>query len=340
VEEEVPVRSITVAGHICADIKPKLHGPADIRPGTLVDVGPLEMTLGGCVANTAGTLADLGMSVEVSAAVGDDDLGRFVAHAFRQRVGWTGNLDEIAGATTSYSLVVEAPGADRAFWHHTGANREFTGRELDFGASDILHLGYPPLLPALLVDEGAPLRALLQRARDAGTTTSVDLVVVDPEAPMAPPSWEPILRRMVSATDVMSPSLDDLVSALRIDEPPTVDLAERLAQRLLEWGAAVAAITCGPDGLVVRTAGADRIHQGGRALKDLADQWARVSLRVAPEPVTAPRTTKGAGDAASAGLLFAIAQGASPEVAAGIAVECAATVIRGEKPQVGSHFGR
>jgi sugar/nucleoside kinase (ribokinase family) len=332
------VRSIVVAGHICADVKPKLHDAASIRPGTLVEVGPLEMTLGGCVANTAGVLADLGMSVAVSATVGDDDLGRFVVQAFRKRRGWTGELEVLAGATTSYSLVFEPPGADRTFWHHTGANNTFTGRDIEVGGSDIVHLGYPPLLPALLVDHGAPLRAFLRRAQEAGTTTSVDLAVVDPDAPSGSLSWEAILRRVMPATGVVSPSVEDLVSALHIDESPSLDLADRLAGRLLDWGAAVVAITCGAHGLVLRTAGADRLRSGGRALHDLADRWANVDLRVIPEPMESPVTTTGAGDAASAGLLFAIAGGATPDAAAAFASECAAAVIRGEKPRVGTHF--
>ena len=69
------MHSIAVAGHLCLDITPLQADRAQIDPGSLFDVGPLSVTLGGCVANTGGVLADLGAVVVPYATIGDDELG-------------------------------------------------------------------------------------------------------------------------------------------------------------------------------------------------------------------------------------------------------------------------
>jgi len=53
----------TVAGHICADLRPKLSGNERIVPGAIIEVGPLDIRPGGSVANTGGDLAALGAQV-------------------------------------------------------------------------------------------------------------------------------------------------------------------------------------------------------------------------------------------------------------------------------------
>ncbi|WP_368496589.1 carbohydrate kinase family protein [Herbiconiux sp. A18JL235] len=328
--------TIVVAGHICLDLAPELGPSARLDPGRLIDVGPIALSLGGCVANTGLALADLGASVSLHSTVGDDELGRIVADTLTRRAGVRADLHTVEGHATSYSLVLEPAGHDRTFWHHTGANAVFTGAQLDVGDADLLHLGYPPLLPALLVDGGAPLEAVLTAARMRGATTSLDLAVVDPTSEVGGVDWEAILRRAAAVTDIMSPSLDDLTSALGpvlgIPPLPPARAAAEYADVLLSWGAAVVAISAGSEGLLLRTASAARLAEGGRMLAPLADRWADVSLRVRPLTVTRVETTNGAGDASTAGLLFGIARGATPAVAAHLATAAAAAVISGRRP--------
>lgn len=321
------MRRVIVAGHLCVDLTPGLLADTRIQPGQLFDVAPLSMAIGGCVANTGGDLADLGMPVRVHTAVGDDELGRIAIRLIDNRAGMIGTPVVIEGANTSYSLVLEPPGTDRTFWHHTGANNYFNGASVDFSECDLFHLGYPPLLPGLLRNDGDPLEALLERGQTAGVTTSVDLAVVDRNSAAGRGDWNRILRRMTSRTDVLSPSIDDLVSALGIDERPSTSLAARLAEQLIEWGAAVVMITAGSEGLILRTAGRERLVTGGAALSALAGSWADVQLELPPLPVAHAVTTNGAGDAATAGLLYSIAAGASPKDAAMLAAACSAAVI-------------
>lgn len=324
------MHSIAVAGHICVDVTPALGSTAQLAPGRLIEVGPLAMDLGGCVANTARALGALGVPVLASALIGDDELGQYAERAVAALPGVTGRLTARPGRGTSYSLVLEPPGADRTFWHHTGVNCDFTGETVDLAGVDLLHVGYPSLLPALLSDGAAPLVALLARARAAGLTTSIDLAVIDPDSVAGRLDWASILRRVLPLVDIITPSVDDLVSALGVSgDPVTPGLVESLADLLIEWGAGIAAVSAGSGGLRLRGGTADRLGAAGRVLRPLADRWTGAALWQDPPPIEAVVTTNGAGDACTAGLLVAITRGADPRAAAQVAVGAAAAVVAG-----------
>lgn len=324
------MNDIIVAGHICVDLVPQLPSDTGIDPGSLYEVGPLTMKLGGCVANTGGDLADLGVSVKLAAAVGDDDLSEFVHRMFAKR-GFDGNSLQIKPlANTSYSLVLQPRGADRTFWHHDGANALFEESLVEPAGARILHLGYPPLLRGILEDNGAPLQRLLTRARRAGLTTSLDMAVVDSRSAVGKLDWKSIFDVVLPAVDVFSPSFDDVTSALQIQEEFSTDLVERLAQTFLDQGAAIVSISCGARGLYTRTAQIHRLLQAGIALKDLSNSWAGKSIWQPAMDISTIVTTNGAGDAAIAGFLFGLLLGFSPEQTSYLATVCAAVKISGE----------
>ena len=326
---------VAVAGHLCLDLTPELFGGERIDPGHLLEVGPLSVRLGGSVANTGGDLADLRVPVDVFAAVGDDDLGALLRRMVGERPGMAPHLREVRGSTTSYSLVFESPGTDRTFWHHVGSNALFDGSEVEPGTDlDLLHLGYPNLLPALLTDDAAPMHDLLARLRRSGVTTSVDLAVIDPRSPTGALDWEPILRRTVSEVDVITPSIDDLVSAvpsLAGEGPHDDGCVERLAEALVDWGAAVVAVSAGARGVFLRTGDSARLRSAGRAFPD-PDTWVGVREWIEPYAVTRLATTTGAGDAATAGLLHGILGGMTPRRSGAVAMACAAAVVSGRRP--------
>lgn len=320
---------IAIAGHVCVDIRPQLPAGAQFEPGKLVEVGPVAITLGGSVGNVGRALRALGAPVSASTCIGDDELGRLVQAELAADSLITGDVRVVPGTSTSYSFIVEPAGADRTIWHHVGSNAAFTGAGAQPAGIDLFHLGYPPLLPGLLAEGGAPLHQLLADVRAAGATTSVDLAVVDPASPAAHLDWELILSRMLTETDVVSPSLDDLTSALGITEAYSEALTDRLADQLLAWGAAVVALSAGEHGLYLKTADRARLRSAGRALAPHADRWASRALHAPPVWVRTPVTTNGAGDASSAGLLYGIAAGAGPEVAARLAAACSAALVSG-----------
>src|SRR4051794_17902604 len=121
------MRSVVVAGHVCVDFIPEVPAGAAAAPGELLEVGPLGVHAGGCVANTGAELAALGADVAVVADVGDDALGDLLVALLRARGTRTDQIRPRAGASTSYSLVFEPAGRDRSFWHPLGADAGFHG---------------------------------------------------------------------------------------------------------------------------------------------------------------------------------------------------------------------
>ncbi|MGH9135781.1 MAG: carbohydrate kinase family protein, partial [Acidimicrobiales bacterium] len=291
-----------VAGHICLDLLPELATgiPAS---GGLTESGPLQMRLGGCVANTGLALAALGAPVELVAAVGEDLLGDAIATLIESASTTGTTLTRTAGVSTSYSIVIEPPGEDRRFLHHVGANELFDGSAVPVAGADLLHVGYPQLLPRLVDDDGAGLIELLARAQAAGVTTSVDFATVDPQAEPRP--WPQIVRRWAPLIDVLTPSIDDLAPVfpqqVTTDRPAIPGrTADVLADALIDAGVGVAMVTEGRAGMCLRTADEKRLRTGGHLLAALPPEWTNRQLWAPPSAVDQIQTT-GAGDIATAG---------------------------------------
>jgi sugar/nucleoside kinase (ribokinase family) len=220
----------------------------------------------------------------------------------------TANLRRRAGETTSYSLVLQAPGRDRSFWHHIGANAGFDGAHLPLEGVAALHVGYPSLLPALTADGGAPLVALFERARAAGAVTSLDLAVIDPASPAARLDWRALLEHVLPHVDVLSPSIAD-VRSIGLD----AGLLD-VARELVAMGAANVLLTAGADGLALCTSrGYERV--------------------MAPYHAGTVRTTLAAGDAASAGVLWGILCGCGPDECLELAARTSAALVAGQRPE-------
>ena len=219
----MPGRAL-VAGHVCLDLIPSWPpgerdpGEALVLPGRLAEVGPILLAPGGAVANTGLALLRLGIATTLCARIGRDELGntlcRILARDGREPVQ---GLVEGPDEETSYTIVLSQPGMDRAFLHYPGANRSFSGREVaaaQLSRSDLLHLGYPPMLPALLPEKAANLRDLLERARAEGLTTSVDMVMVDPQGPAGRHDWRELLAAILPLVDLFLPGLEELEALL------------------------------------------------------------------------------------------------------------------------------
>lgn len=324
--------SVLVAGHLCIDITPQLSRVPELVPGQLYEIGSAQLTLGGCVANTGLALAAAGVPTHVCGCVGDDPLGEIIRGLLAEQGVDLQEVTTTTEAATSYTIVLQLPDHDRTFWHHAGANAVFTGREIDLDGVDILHLGYPPLLPALLDDDASPLLNLLQEARGRGITTSLDLAVVDPRSEAAEVNWQQIFTKIMPYVDIATPSIDDLTSALGITQAPDDDLVEEGARRLMDDGCAVAVVSAGARGAYAISAGDDRLASAGAALSSVRSAWSSTAEWV---PAAAPSrvvSTTGAGDAFTAGLLYGLAQGTSIRRAARLAGRFAAASIEGKRP--------
>ncbi len=175
-------KGIAIAGNILTDNVKMI----EVYPekGMLATITDESLAVGGCVPNTAIDIKKLDpdMQVSVFGRVGNDEKGRYVVDAMRS-VGL--NVDGVKvsnSAPTSYSDVMTVNGTgERTFFHNRGANAEFCPDDVDLSKLDckILHAGYIMLLDAFdKVDENGetPMSAFLQKARELGIKTSVDMV--------------------------------------------------------------------------------------------------------------------------------------------------------------------
>ncbi len=305
--------TVVVAGHLCVDLTPEFDGAEPgMDPGVLYRVGPLRHRIGGSVANTGGALHALGVPVRAFATVGDDELSMVCREQLIQRVGADARLTT-SSQGTSYSIVIEHPTHDRTFWNHEGACAEFDPARVELAAdAEAVHVGYPSLLPGVCLDPD-PLRRLFARARAASITTSLDLAHVAAGSVASRVDWQGWFAAVVAEVDVWSPSWDDMTSALGVNASPTPQAMEAMAERMLGWGAAVVSLSAGQRGFLIMTASADRLVRGGALLEPLATQWAEKSLWFHAEPIASPRTTVGAGDTLTAGLIDALRRGMAPQ---------------------------
>ena len=335
---------VVVAGHICLDVIPVLHGPAKIEPGRLLEIGPAEMSAGGAVPNTGLTLHRLGVPVRLMGKVGDDLFGSAVLGALEARDReLAASMVVGAGDTTSYSIVISPPGVDRCFLHCSGANDTFTADDVrydELASARLFHFGYPPIMRAMYADGGSELRRMLARARDAGPAISLDMCRPDPDGDAGRVDWPRLLEATLPLVDVFVPSIEELLFMLdpaayaRLDDgaeaTDVVDLTSlsRLGDRLLGMGITVVAIKLGEQGLYVRTSGEPaRVRDFCDRLSLDPDAWCD---REVVSPCFRARHvagTTGAGDCTIAGFLAALLRGEGPGQAATSATAVGASSV-------------
>lgn len=302
--------AIQVAGHVCVDLTPKLHSESFGVPGELTEVGPIEVRMGGALSNCARVVKALNTDVFLSGMVGDDEFGGISRDKLEQEHPGHVDLTVHPTAATSYSIVINPPGLDRSFLHHTGANDEFRGL-ISIHPNTILHFGYPTLCPGMCENDGAPIVDLFTRAGDAGCATSLDLAYLATNSPLQRLDWSALFANALPHSDVFCPSWDDIASCL-----PEVDAAfdpvrvEAQARAFLDMGAAIVLITVGRHGAHLATAGAQRLARLASLTGIDAEQWAHQSLWHGAVPVentvSEPLDTNGAGDTFKAAFLVAL----------------------------------
>jgi len=162
-----------------------------------IDVWPTEEALaniraeysgsGGAAYNVLLSLAKLGAGfpLEGVGRIGDDEAGRIILEDCRTHGIDVSRLKVTPDAPTSYTLVmvVESTGR-RTFFHQRGANAQLSPNDFDFTATNASHFHYGYLLLLDRMDSedreyGTAAARVLARAKNAGLTTSVDLVSED-----------------------------------------------------------------------------------------------------------------------------------------------------------------
>lgn len=330
---------VVVAGHICLDIIPAIHGKK-IRideflvPGKLVEIGTALIATGGAVSNTGLALHRLGLQVNLMGKVGDDLFGQVILGKLR---GYGEHLTEgmiiSPNEHSSYTIVISPPGVDRIFLHCTGANDTFQAEDVDLESLDgvrLFHFGYPPLMRNMYEHKGDDLVRLLSGVKKRGLTVSLDLAKPDPLTAAGQADWRTILEKALPFVDVFLPSFEEILCMLRPDlyrqmqldhgteellpfaEGP---LLSQLADELLDMGAAVVALKLGEFGLYMKTSSdRARLLSMGTCtpVGEMIENWLGKELLAPCFHVDTVGTT-GAGDCTIAGFLAGLLKGMTVE---------------------------
>jgi sugar/nucleoside kinase (ribokinase family) len=267
--------------------------PAFGQAERLVDAA--DLTIGGSGAIMACGAARLGLRTAIVGVLGDDEFGRFMIRALRERGVETAGLVVDPRARTGLSVIL-ARDQDRAILTFPGAIAALEPGAID---RDLLvrarhvHISSYFLQTAL----ARGLKPLLGEVRRRGATTSID------------PNWDPSehwdggLRELLSDVDALLPNAFEAVQIAGGGCDP-----HHAAERLADLGPLVA-VKLGADGALAARAGA-----------------APVSVR-APV-VTAVADAVGAGDSFDAGVLAALLDGQPVERALALGCACGALSTR------------
>jgi sugar/nucleoside kinase (ribokinase family) len=331
-----------VAGHICLDVIPDLSGTSQdgfeqrFRPGHLVEVGPAAIATGGAVSNTGLALHKLGISTRLMGRGGDPLRGRAAPPVAAAHGGdLVGGMVVNETASTSYTIIVNPPGVDRAFLHFPGANDTFGAADVRYDVvaeARLFHFGYPPLMKRMFEDGGAQLVEIFRRVKALGVTTSLDMTLPDPSSAAGRADWAAILRAVMPSVDVFLPSIEENLYMLRREtyealsqeaggllEKVTPALLSELSHELLAMGGKIVGLKLGEWGMYVRTADRAAIESLGAARPSDESAWADRELWAPCFRVDVVGTT-GAGDATIAGFLAGLLRDLSPEEALTAAV--------------------
>jgi sugar/nucleoside kinase (ribokinase family) len=275
---------VVCLGIVVADV---LARPIDELPqrGSLGFVDEIELRGGGCALNTGTVLTRFGLDVAVAGKVGADPFGDFLLGLLDERGLDRAMVARDCAVSTSSTVVLVAPDGERTFLHALGASAAVRAEELDRGrlfATGALHVAAAFVLPAL---DGEPTAVLLHEARSHGIFTSLD-TAFDPTG-----RWERI-EPALPHLDLLTASLAEARAVSGEDEPA------RIAAGLRAGGARDVAIKLGEDGCYIAGDGFEGYLP---------------AVRVQAVDGT------GAGDAFTAGLLYARLAGWPLERAARLA---------------------
>ncbi|MBR2527440.1 MAG: carbohydrate kinase family protein [Blautia sp.] len=323
---------LIAAGHVCIDITPVFPSHHTYRelgellePGKLIHMEGADVHTGGSVANTGLALKLLGNDVQLLGKIGDDALG-WTVQRILSSYGVDGLIVDKEGKT-SYSVVLAVPGIDRIFLHDPGANDTFVSEDIPdsvFEGAQLFHFGYPPLMKAMMEEDGAELVKLFSRAKEHGLATSLDFAAIDPNSPAGHADWTGILRKVLPFVDFFEPSFEELcfmldrekydrLSQKGKDMTDDLDVGKDvlpLADPLLHMGCGVVLIKCGTSGMVCKTADQKRIEKAGLGLDTRA--WADYTGIQPCFKADIVRSATGAGDTSIAAFLTAVLTGRIP----------------------------
>lgn len=262
----------------------------------------LTLAVSGAAGTAAIAAAKMGLSCLAVGGVGDDLMGNWVLQRLRDFGVDASGMQQIAGGKTSSSIVTTRRDGSRPALHMKGATADFFVSDDQLGTvsnARIVHLGGVGLMDKM--DEHQNAR-LLQRAKQAGAVTTVDVFAGSPDD-------LPTVARVLPHTDYFMPSVEEAMALTG-----RRDLSE-MASQFFDYGARCCIFTLGADG-------ASYHHADG------------TSFRVPAFDVPV-KCTCGCGDAFNAGMAVALCRGMAPEVAVRFAQATSALNATGLGSQAG-----
>ena len=256
----------------------------------------IRVTAAGTAAGTSVDLAKLGAEVIAMGAVGNDLLADFLTMVLNRHGVATHLLARKSGVQTSATMLPIRPNGERPALHTPGATPTLTEADIDLAAietADVLHIGGPDVLGRF---GGAELCRVLEFARGAGVTTTMDVLSTGDET-----AWAR-LRPSLPFVDYFCPNEDQLAALTGM-----ADLTDA-CHAVLAHGTSAVLVSRGAQGAALVTA--DR----------------RADVPAFDVPVV---DTTGCGDACTAGFITGLLHGWPIEDAAWLAMAAASQVVSG-----------
>ena len=174
--------------------------PALPNPGQIAETPHIELSLGGCAANTDFVLDKLGVDLGLGGCIGEDPFGDFLLRTLEDAEVQTTGVSRCSQSKTATSAVINVEGDDRRLISVVGANRLFKSSMIPEGmieSAAIVHIGGFLLLDTL---ESELTLERLRKARANGALVVLDVIEVkDPTAMER-------VRRVFPFTDVVLPN--------------------------------------------------------------------------------------------------------------------------------------
>jgi sugar/nucleoside kinase (ribokinase family) len=266
-------------------------------PGGTLLTDQMTLRVGGAGANAALASVEAGMEVRLIGCLGDDQLGAWMSEQLAP-AGLADELVVVAGETSGLTVALESPARDRTFLTYLGVNARWDPEMIPDDALSCENLLLCDYFVAPRL-RGQAARRLLDTARAGGGRTFFD-TTWDPDGFSSETRAE--VRELLPSVDVFLPNEVDACAIAG----QTGDGA-RAARALQAVSGGWVVVKLGPRGCVA--AGPDGA--------DIA----------VPAPAMAVADTTGAGDAFNAGLVDALARGASWREALTVATRFATTII-------------
>lgn len=321
-----------IAGYICVDLIPQFRQQEGIntikemmRPGRLIELDGMEITLGGLVPNTGLAMLRFSNKVYLNGLLGKDILGGIVEGRLSEYNILTG-IENESNSGTAFGIVIAPPGIDRIFLESPGSNEFFAIHHVDFNVvaqSRLFHFGYPPLLKQFYKDDGIQLYEMFARIDRMGVLTSLDFSLPDPNGESGRINWRKILKKTLPHVDIFVPSLEEATQIIMpgvyaeifanagqdeniIDLIP-LDVIRKIGAELIEMGVKVALLKSGHKGLYLWTGDVSSLNRKADIALDPCD-WNNKCLWIPAYPADESKikNASGAGDTASAAFFTAI----------------------------------